>query len=52
MAGAEGPGLSGAAWSAADETVRIPVDARSDSLNVVVAVSIALERLCRFRPVE
>jgi len=52
MAGAEGPGLSGAALSAADETVRIPVDARSDSLNVVVAVSIALERLCRFRPVE
>lgn len=47
MAGAEGPGLSGAALSAADVTVRIPVDARSDSLNVVVAVSIALQELRR-----
>jgi tRNA G18 (ribose-2'-O)-methylase SpoU len=49
LAGAEGPGLTGAALSAADVTVRIPVDARSDSLNVVVAVSIALERLRHVR---
>jgi tRNA G18 (ribose-2'-O)-methylase SpoU len=45
LAGAEGHGLSTAALAAADATVRIPVDARSDSLNVVVAVSIALQRL-------
>jgi tRNA G18 (ribose-2'-O)-methylase SpoU len=45
LAGAEGPGLSPAASSAADRTVRIPVDSRSDSLNVVVAVAIALQRL-------
>jgi tRNA G18 (ribose-2'-O)-methylase SpoU len=45
MAGAEGPGLSDAALAAAATTVRIPVHPRSDSLNVVVAVSIALARL-------
>ncbi len=45
LAGAEGPGLSAAALSAADATVRIPIDPRSDSLNVVVAVAIALSRL-------
>jgi tRNA G18 (ribose-2'-O)-methylase SpoU len=45
LAGAEGPGLTAAALSSASATVRIPVDPRSDSLNVVVAVSIALERL-------
>jgi tRNA G18 (ribose-2'-O)-methylase SpoU len=45
LAGAEGPGLSEAARALADVTVRIPVDPRSDSLNVVVAVSIALQRL-------
>jgi tRNA G18 (ribose-2'-O)-methylase SpoU len=45
LAGAEGPGLSAAALSGASATVRIPVDSRSDSLNVVVAVSIALQRL-------
>ena len=45
LAGAEGHGLSTAAMAAADMTVRIPVDPRSDSLNVVVAVSIALQRL-------
>jgi tRNA G18 (ribose-2'-O)-methylase SpoU len=42
MAGAEGPGLSDAATAQADVTIRIPVDPWSDSLNVVVAVSIAL----------
>jgi tRNA G18 (ribose-2'-O)-methylase SpoU len=45
LAGAEGPGLSDAAIAEADITVRIPIDPRSDSLNVVVAVSIVLERL-------
>jgi tRNA G18 (ribose-2'-O)-methylase SpoU len=45
LAGAEGPGLSAAALSNTSATVRIPVDPRSDSLNVVVAVSIALQRL-------
>ena len=43
LAGAEGSGLSPAALGEADTTVRIPMDARSDSLNVVVAVSIALQ---------
>jgi tRNA G18 (ribose-2'-O)-methylase SpoU len=47
LAGAEGPGLSAAALAESDTTVRIPVDPRSDSLNVVVAVSIALEHLAR-----
>jgi tRNA G18 (ribose-2'-O)-methylase SpoU len=45
LAGAEGPGLSRDALAAAHARVRIPVDPRSDSLNVVVAVSIALQRL-------
>ena len=45
VAGAEGYGLSTATIAAADVTVRIPVDPRSDSLNIVVAVSIALSRL-------
>jgi len=47
LAGAEGPGLGAASLAASDVTVRIPVDARSDSLNVVVAVSIALQRFRR-----
>jgi tRNA G18 (ribose-2'-O)-methylase SpoU len=42
LAGAEGDGLTAAAMAAADERVRIPVDAQTDSLNVVTAVSIAL----------
>lgn len=45
VAGAEGPGLSPAALNAAATSVRIPVDSHSDSLNVVVAVAIALQRL-------
>jgi tRNA G18 (ribose-2'-O)-methylase SpoU len=45
VAGAEGYGLSTATIAAADVTVRIPVDPLSDSLNIVVAVSIALSRL-------
>jgi tRNA G18 (ribose-2'-O)-methylase SpoU len=45
LAGAEGSGLTPAAMAVADATVRIPIDPRSDSLNVVVAVAIALQRL-------
>jgi tRNA G18 (ribose-2'-O)-methylase SpoU len=45
VAGAEGYGLSTATIAAADVTMRIPVDPQSDSLNIVVAVSIALSRL-------
>ena len=45
LAGAEGPGLTADALAHADLTVRIPIDPASDSLNVVVAVSIALQRL-------
>jgi tRNA G18 (ribose-2'-O)-methylase SpoU len=47
VAGSEGPGLSADAAAAVDTTVRIPIDPDSDSLNVVVAVSIALQRLRR-----
>jgi tRNA G18 (ribose-2'-O)-methylase SpoU len=45
LAGGEGAGLTTAATARADAIVRIPIDPRSDSLNVVVAVSIALFRL-------
>ena len=45
LAGAEGEGLSPAALNAADVRVRIPISHRADSLNVVVAAAIALERL-------
>ena len=45
LAGAEGEGLSPAALRAADVRVRIPISRRADSLNVVVAAAIALERL-------
>jgi tRNA G18 (ribose-2'-O)-methylase SpoU len=48
LAGAEGSGLSHDAQRRADLMVRIPIDPRSDSLNVVVAVSIALHS-CRVR---
>ena len=47
VAGAEGSGLSDAVESMSDVTVRIPIDPRSDSLNVVVAISIALHRIAR-----
>ena len=43
--GAEGHGLTSAAIAIADTRVRIPVDPRADSLNVVVAAGIALNRL-------
>jgi tRNA G18 (ribose-2'-O)-methylase SpoU len=45
LLGAEGSGLTPAALEIADLRVRIPVDTGVDSLNVVVAASIALERL-------
>ena len=45
LAGAEGPGLSPATLGAADVQVRIPIAKGVDSLNVVVATAIALERL-------
>ena len=45
MLGAEGPGLSPRALALADARVRIPVDPAVDSLNVVVAAAIALDRL-------
>ena len=45
LMGAEGQGLSPAALTAADVHVRIPIDEGVDSLNVVVATAIALDRL-------
>ncbi|MBA3886034.1 MAG: RNA methyltransferase [Acidobacteria bacterium] len=42
--GSEDGGLSAAAFEAAHRRVRIPVDPRSDSLNVSVAAGIALHR--------
>lgn len=45
LAGAEGPGVTPGALAAAAATVRIPINPRSDSLNVVVALSIALARI-------
>ena len=47
MVGAEGPGLSPAAFASATATVRIPIAADVDSLNVVVAAGIALAALAR-----
>jgi len=45
LVGAEGPGLSEAALAEADVRVRIPIEPHADSLNVVVAASIALSVL-------
>lgn len=45
LAGHEGHGLSEAAIAASDVRCRIPIDPRSDSLNVAVAVGIALAML-------
>jgi tRNA G18 (ribose-2'-O)-methylase SpoU len=44
VAGAEGAGLSAEVESAADVRVRIPISGAVDSLNVAVAVGIALHR--------
>ena len=46
LVGAEGPGLDRGSLSLADRRVRIPIDSTVDSLNVVVAAGIALDRLC------
>jgi tRNA G18 (ribose-2'-O)-methylase SpoU len=45
LAGAEGSGLTDAALARCHTSVCIPIDSSSDSLNVVVAVSIALHQL-------
>jgi tRNA G18 (ribose-2'-O)-methylase SpoU len=45
MVGAEGPGLDPVSLEAADLRVRIPINDAVDSLNVVVAAGIALDRL-------
>jgi tRNA G18 (ribose-2'-O)-methylase SpoU len=45
MVGAEGPGLDPESLADADIRIRIPIDSEIDSLNVVVAAGIALERL-------
>lgn len=47
LAGAEGPGLSEGAMALADIRVRIPMQSGVDSLNLVVAVGIALSRVGR-----
>jgi tRNA G18 (ribose-2'-O)-methylase SpoU len=45
VVGSEGDGLSDALLRYADISVRIPIDARADSLNVAVAAGIALQML-------
>lgn len=45
LAGSEGAGLSPDTLAAADVRVRIPIEGSVDSLNVVVATAIALDRL-------
>ncbi len=47
LVGAEGPGLSAAVESAADDRVRIPIARGIDSLNLAVATGIALEHVTR-----
>ena len=44
VVGAEGPGLTNAALAAVDRTVRIPMAAGVDSVNVATAAAIALSR--------
>ena len=50
LAGAEGPGLTDRALDVANVHVRIPIVESVDSLNVTVAVGIALSRLRQERP--
>jgi tRNA G18 (ribose-2'-O)-methylase SpoU len=45
MFGSEGPGLSATSIHAAHERVRIPIQSSVDSLNIVVAAGIVLDRL-------
>lgn len=47
LVGSEGTGLSAETLAVVTEKVRIPIDPRADSLNVVVAAGIALQRLLR-----
>jgi tRNA G18 (ribose-2'-O)-methylase SpoU len=47
LLGSEGPGLLPETMGYADVRLRIPIDARADSLNVVVAAGIALASLRR-----
>jgi tRNA G18 (ribose-2'-O)-methylase SpoU len=47
LVGAEGPGLTAAIESAADDRIRIPIARGIDSLNLAVATGIALEHLTR-----
>ena len=47
LVGAEGPGLTAAVESTADDRVRIPIARGIDSLNLAVATGIALEQLTR-----
>jgi tRNA G18 (ribose-2'-O)-methylase SpoU len=47
LVGSEGPGLTVAVESAADDRVRIPIARGIDSLNLAVATGIALEHLTR-----
>ena len=47
LVGTEGAGLTGRAEAAADMRVRIPIRAEVDSLNLAVAIGIALSRLAR-----
>ena len=47
LVGTEGEGLSDAALSAADRSIRIPISDAVDSLNLAVACGIALSRLSR-----
>jgi tRNA G18 (ribose-2'-O)-methylase SpoU len=50
LVGAEGAGLDAGTIAAADAAVRIPIEADIDSLNVVVAAGIALDRLRQVLP--
>ena len=47
LLGAEGPGLSGAALTASDVAVRIPMQRGVDSLNVAAAAAVAFWEICR-----
>jgi tRNA G18 (ribose-2'-O)-methylase SpoU len=47
LLGAEGPGLSGAALTASDVAVRIPMRRGVDSLNVAAAAAVAFWEICR-----
>jgi len=48
LVGAEGPGLTESAMARADDRVRIGMDSAVDSLNVMVAVALALHTLGDF----